>query len=272
MARDPTEDHSKLLPEQLDELWQRVEAGELDEDEFDSRNTELLRQYRDTWTGALLLEGRSSLKQSLLAELDLYFGEGSSAETESRCRDAAGAVPKEWRRSVDGSRASIEAFYDESVTYLYDLMWWHTLEDDDDPLAYVLALHFAARHGCHRYLDFGAGVGSGSILFARHGMEVTHADLIDTKIASLPPRSFQLVTAMDTLEHLVDPVETIEQLWECLEPGGYLYGRFWTKPEDSRPQHIVRDFGPTLERMSALGFVQVWRDDWLWGHQVFRKT
>jgi SAM-dependent methyltransferase len=172
-------------------------------------------------------------------------------------------------------------------------MWWHTLEDDDDPLAYVMALEFAAAHGCDRYLDFGAGVGSGSILFARHGMDVAHADLssvalafsrwrierrglpvsmIDTKVASLPPSSFQLVTAMDTLEHLVDPVETIEQLWECLEPGGYLFGRFWTKPEDQRPQHIVRDFGPTLERMSALGFVEVWQDNWLWGHKVFRKS
>ena len=282
-----------LLPEQLDALWRRVEAGELSEEEFDVRYRELLGEYRDTWEHALLLEGHSSLKDSLLAELDQYLGGGNLSETEARSREAAGALPGEWERVVDGSRASIEAFYDQSVTYLYDLMWWHNLEVDDDPLAYVMALRLAEREGCHRSLDFGGGVGSGSILFARHGMEVTYADLssvalafskwrfelrglsvkmIDTKVEPLPSESFQIVTALDTLEHLVDPVETIEQLWKCLEPGGVLFGRFNTRPEDTRPQHIVRDFGPTLERMSALGFVEVWRDNWRWGHQAFRKS
>jgi SAM-dependent methyltransferase len=282
-----------LLPEQLDALWRRVEAGELSEEEFDVRYRELLGHYRDAWEHALLLEGHSSLKDSLVAELDQYLGGGNPSETEARCREAAGALPTQWKKVVDGSRASIEAFYDQSLTYLYDLMWWHNLEDDDDPLAYVLALRFAAGQGWHRSLDFGGGVGSGSILFARHGMEVTYADLssvslafskwrfelrdlsvtmIDTKVEPLPSESFQIVTALDTLEHLVDPLETIEQLWNCLEPGGVLFGRFYTKPEDTRPQHIVRDFGPTLERMSALGFVEVWRDNWLWGHQAFRKS
>ena len=38
------------------------------------------------------------------------------------------------------------------------------------------------------------------------------------------------------------------------------------------PQHIVTDFGPTFSRLRELGFVEVWRDSWLWGHQVFQKT
>jgi SAM-dependent methyltransferase len=96
--------------------------------------------------------------------------------------------------------------------------------------------------------------------------------MIDTKVDRLPSESFQMVLAMDTLEHLVDPIETIERLWECLEPGGILLGRLYTDPRDTRPQHIVRDFGPTIERMNALGFVEVWRDKWLWGHQAFRKS
>jgi 2-polyprenyl-3-methyl-5-hydroxy-6-metoxy-1,4-benzoquinol methylase len=283
----------ELLPEQLDALWRRVENAELSHEEFDETYTRLLARYRDMWEQALLLDGHTSLKESLLAEVGMYLGLESLIEAERRCREAAKAVQSQWReRVVDGSRASIEAFYDESMSYIYDLMWWHNLQDDDDPLAYVLALRFANRQGWHRCLDFGAGVGSGSILFARHGMEITNADIssallafnrwrfelrhlpvavIDTKVSGLPPESFQMVTAMDTLEHLADPVETVERLWECLEPGGVLYGRFNTKPNDNRPQHIVRDFGPTLERMKALGFVEVWRDEWLWGHQAFQK-
>jgi ubiquinone/menaquinone biosynthesis C-methylase UbiE len=282
-----------LAPDQLDALWKRVEKGELGQEEFDEAYAWLIADYWETWEQALVLDGHSSLKRSLLAELDMYFGLGDLAETERRCREAATDQQVQWRARVDeGSRASIEAFYDENVTCLYDLMWWHNLKDDDDPLAYVLALLVAKRRGCRKCLDFGAGVGSGSILFARHGMEVTSADVssveiafstwrfelrnlpvrvIDTKIETLPPDKFEMVTAMDMIEHLVDPAETIEKLWESLAPGGILLGRFNLKPDDKRPQHIVRDFGPTLERMKGLGFVEVWRDEWLWGHQAFQK-
>ena len=283
----------ELVSDQLRALWRRVEAHELSWEQYEAERLGLLDRYREIWEHALVLEGHSSLKDSLVAELDLYAGRGDVSETETRCRQAATVLMHEWReRVIEGDRASIEAFYNENVTCIYDLMWWHNLDVDDDPLAYVLALHLASRRGCHRCLDFGAGVGSGSILLARHGMEVTSADissvmlaftgwrfelrdlpvkLIDTKVDPLPANSFQLVTAMDSLEHLVDPVETVETLWECLEPSGLLIGRFHMKPGDYRPQHIVRDFAPTLQRMAELGFVEIWRDEWLWGHQAFEK-
>ena len=31
------------------------------------------------------------------------------------------------------------------------------------------------------------------------------------------------------------------------------------------------DFAPTFARLRELGFVEAWRDEWLWGHQVFQK-
>jgi 2-polyprenyl-3-methyl-5-hydroxy-6-metoxy-1,4-benzoquinol methylase len=153
-------------------------------------------------------------------------------------------------------------------------------------------LHLARQHGAQRYLDFGAGVGSGGILFARHGFTVTLADIsstllgfsqwrlgrrqlpasyIDLKVSQLPHNAFDFVTAMDVFEHLVDPVETVEHLWHALKPGGFLYARISAEADEDRPQHIVQDFGPTLTRMQALGLVQVWQDEWLWGHQVFQK-
>jgi hypothetical protein len=81
-----------------------------------------------------------------------------------------------------------------------------------------------------------------------------------------------MITAMDVFEHLSHPVETVEHLWEALTPGGFLYARISAEPDEDRPQHIARDFGPTFERMRALGFIEVWRDEWLWGHQVFQKS
>jgi 2-polyprenyl-3-methyl-5-hydroxy-6-metoxy-1,4-benzoquinol methylase len=172
-------------------------------------------------------------------------------------------------------------------------MWWHTLSEDSTPLAYVTALQFAQQHSCQRYLDFGAGVGSGGILFARHGFGVTLADIsspllhfsqwrlkqrqlpaqcLDLKTGALPRHAFDIVTAMDVFEHLVDPVETLAQLHQALQPGGFLFARLAAEVDEDRPQHIVQDFAPTFERLRTLGFVQVWQDDWLWGHQVFRKA
>ena len=174
-------------------------------------------------------------------------------------------------RQVDpGDRHSIEQFYDASQATIYELMWWHTLGDDASPLAYVTALHFARQQGCRSYLDFGSGVGSGAMLFARHGFEVTLADIsstllgfsqwrlerrrlpaayIDLKTCQLPRQAFDFMTAMDVFEHLVEPVETVERLWDALKPGGFLYARISAECDEDRPQHIVQDFGPTFERM-----------------------
>jgi len=176
---------------------------------------------------------------------------------------------------------------------LYELAWWHTLNEDESPLAYVVALHFAHQHACRRVLDFGAGIGSGAILFARNGLAVTLADIsspllqfsewrfrqrklpaqfIDMKHHTLPEEGFDLVTAMDVFEHLVEPLQAVDRLSDTLRPGGLLFGRFNVEPDDERSEHIVRDFAPVFRRMEERGLVQVWEDQWLWGHQAFRKA
>ena len=261
---------------------------------FTSEQERLLDDYRRTWADALILEGHPTLRESLLAELGTYMSCADPAEIEARCARAVAVLKSEWRaKVVPGSRDSIEQFYDESQNTIYELMWWHTLTEDASPLSYVTALHFARHHGGRHYLDFGAGVGSGSILFARHGFDVTLADIsstllrfsewrldrrrlpatyVDLKASELPAGTFDLVTAMDVFEHLVDPVGTVDRLAATLRAGGFLYARIAAEADEDRPQHIVHDFGPTFERLKALGFVRVWQDEWLWGHQVFQKS
>jgi SAM-dependent methyltransferase len=284
----------KLLPDQLKALWQAVDQQRLTVEAFTHEQERLLAAYRQTWEQALLLGGERDLSASLLAELGSYVQCMDMAEIQRRCGQAVTTLKGEWQEKVDPhDRQSVEQFYDASQTTIYELMWWHTLSDDASPLAYVTALHFAQQRGCRSYLDFGAGVGSGAILFARHGLAVTLADIsstllgfsrwrlerrrlpaayIDLKADELPRQAFDLVTAMDVFEHLVDPVETVEQLWGALKPGGFLYARISAECDEDRPQHIVHDFRPTFARMRALGFVQVWQDEWLWGHQVFQKS
>jgi SAM-dependent methyltransferase len=283
-----------LLPDQLRALWQSVEQGQLTHEAFQQEQERLLAAYCDTWKNALLLAGQTDLQASILAELSAYTHCDDLAQVKEACLSAVTTLKDEWGAQVEpGNRQSVEQFYDQSQTTMYELMWWHTLVEDNSPLAYVTALQFAQRHGCRTYLDFGAGVGSGGILFARHGFAVTLADIstallqcsewrlqqrqlpatyIDLKARRLPKDAFDLVTAMDVFEHLVDPVETVDHLCDALKPGGFLFARISDDENEDRPQHIVRDFGPTFERLRELGFVHVWEDTWLWGHQVFRKA
>jgi mycofactocin glycosyltransferase len=282
-----------LLPDQLKALWHRVDRQELGPAEAQREQDRLLAAYRDIWRDALCLGAHRDLPESLLAELGAYVNE-DPAEVRRRCSHALAALKGEWQGTVvPGDRRSVEQYYDASQTLLYELTWWHTLSEDSTPLAYVTALQFAQQHGCRTYLDFGAGVGSGGILFARSGLAVTLADissplldfsrwrleqrglaarLVDLKAEPLPGDTFDLVTAMDVFEHLVDPVATLDQLWASLKPGGFLFARLAAEVDEDRPQHIVQDFEPTFARLRTLGLIQVWQDDWLWGHRVFRRT
>ena len=89
---------------------------------------------------------------------------------------------------------------------------------------------------------------------------------------ALPADTYDVITAMDVFEHLTDPVGAVEDLTRALRPGGYLYGRFHGETDAQRPQHIVCDFTPTFARLADLGMREVWRDGWLWGHQVFQRV
>ena len=285
----------KLLPDRLRELWAQGSGQHARPEDLWEEQQRLIGTYQTLWADALRCEGHSGLKESLLAEISEYTGCTDLHQIEQRCRGAVEAVRDEWHdKGTDSAdRAAVETFYDQTEAYIFDLMWWHTLEDDPSPLAYVVAMKFAQQHGCTRYLDFGAGVGSAGIVFARHGFDVTLADisanllrcaawrlqrrglaagLLDLKTDSLPAARYDMVTAIDVWEHLVDPLATVDHLAEAIVPGGFLFGRFAAESDSNYPQHIITDFAPTFQRLGDRGFREVWRDDWLWGHQVFQKT
>ncbi len=283
----------KLIPDQLKDLWQSVEKGQITYGEFAQDQERLIDRYRRRWGLALALDGHEDLQESIVAELALCLGQHDLTRVRHRCTSALADIKGEWEGKVDQcDRGSVEQFYNESQPMIYELMWWHTLCDDTSPLAYVAALHFAEQRKCRSCLDFGCGVGSGGILFGTNGMSVTMADIsstmldfsrrrfairgidasfVDLKTEVLPKETFDMVTAMDVFEHLVDPVGAIEQIAQAIIPGGYLFGRFHAELDEDRPHHIVLNFGPTLECLEGKGFKEVWRDDWLWGHQVFQK-
>jgi 2-polyprenyl-3-methyl-5-hydroxy-6-metoxy-1,4-benzoquinol methylase len=283
-----------LGPELLNKLWQAVERKEATEEEYARAEVKMMDAYSSVWRQSLLLEGHSDLQESLVSELSRYLGCADLAEVRRRCQGAVRAIKEAWNEKTHRStnRTAVEEFYDHNQAMLYELMWWHSLDEDIDPLGYVTALYFAQRHGCRRYLDFGAGVGAGGILFACHGFDVTLADIssallnfskwrldlrklegeyIDLKAQGFPREAFDFVTAMDVFEHLFDPVGAVDDLGRAMKPGAYLFARLQADANEDRPLHIVKDFKPVFKRLAALGFKEVWRDDWVWGHHVFQK-
>ncbi len=282
-----------LLPQQLAATWKEVERGRLTAGDYERERERLLEEYRQQWRRALMLPGRRDLVTSLTGELADHLGV-APAQVIRRGRESAERIEREWKEEVrPGSPGSIERFYDRAEVHLHELTWWHTLAEDDSPLAYVVALRFAQAHHHHDYLDFGSGVGSAGVLFASAGFSVCLADIssallefsrrrlearglrarhLDLKHERLPVEAFDMVTAMDVFEHLVDPVAAVDELWRALRPGGFLFGRFAATADDPRSEHIVTDFGPVFERLERLGMAQVWEDGWLWGHQAFQKA
>lgn len=283
----------KLVPDQVKELWQLAAQQHRSSEDCQIEQERLIDTYRSIWKNALCLETHQDLPESILYELGQYMECEDVAEIRRQCQLSVSTLKTEWQQNVAvGDRKSVEKYYDESQTTIYELMWWHSLSEDSSPLAYVTALELSQQQGCRHYLDFGAGVGSGGILFARNGLDVTLADIssplqrfsqwrlkkrklsaqfVDLKVDSLPNSAFDMVTAMDVFEHLVDPVETIERLSDTLKPGGFFFARLASEVDENRPQHIIQDFKPTFEHLQKLGFVQIWEDDWLWGHVVFQK-
>ena len=283
-----------ILPDELKRLWGEVDAKRLTLESFTAAQERLVGEYRTLWRDALILPGEPDLETSLLHEVAEYARLSDLDFVRDRCRLASETLKDQWETTVDADdRLSVERFYHASDAYIYELMWWHTLADDESPLAYVTALDFGNRHHCRRYLDFGSGVGSGAILFARHGYSVALGDIsapllefartrltrrgigahyLDLTRDPLPAASFDFVTAMDVFEHLAEPEAVVDALAGALVPGGYLFGRFHADPDPLRPQHIVLNFDATFRRLRERGFEEVWRDEWLWGHQVFKKT
>ncbi|MGH6817118.1 MAG: class I SAM-dependent methyltransferase [Hyphomicrobiaceae bacterium] len=285
--------HEKPLATQLRELWSRVDAKEITGDVAMAQQERLLDCYRQVWAQALLIKGETDLTHSTLQELAIRRGTDDLRSVRRRCEDSVKSLKRAWDDDVPTVDAlHVERFYDRTELFIDELMWWHTLNDDQTPLAYVTALQFATAHRLSKVLDFGSGVGSGGLLFVQHGCDVTLGDIsslmlefcawrfqqrhltarfIDLKTEQLPKQAFDFITAMDVFEHLTNPVDTVDILAEALKPGGYIFGRFASEIDPDRPMHLVQNFQPVFDRLNETGFAKVWRDDWLWGHQVFRK-
>lgn len=138
------------------------------------------------------------------------------------------------------SEDEINNFYESTDAYLYDLIAAHSFMWERNQWR-RLALSTLIRLGCQSVLDYGAGAGYDSLLFAKAGLEATCFDVnkylleyiqhsaaikgLDLQITqdlhSLPEKSFDAVYCTEVLEHVPNPPQVLENVSRLLKDNGY---------------------------------------------------
>lgn len=243
---------------------------------------------RTSWEQALLLPGQPDLASSLVHELAAYLGT-PPAEVAERCRSATMDLAAAWEARAPVGPQSITGFYRQGDDYLYELSWWHALAEDESALVQVVVLEQARAHGCRQALDFGSGIGALGLLLARHGIDVTLAEVnpalqdyarwrfgqrmlaacfVDPEAGPLPEAAYDLVSAIDVLEHLPDPGAALCQLAATLRPGGVLVVHAPDQADPLRPMHLWHE----PERLyAALPAAGLWLEQVTAGALVLRR-
>jgi transcription initiation factor TFIIIB Brf1 subunit/transcription initiation factor TFIIB len=72
-------------------------------------------------------------------------------------------------------------------------------------------------------LDYGSGPGPTlSVMFEELGYSMDIYDCFYAKDKSVLQRRYDFVTATEVVEHFNDPAYSLDLMWQCLKPGGYL--------------------------------------------------
>ena len=232
----------------------------------------MIEKHVSTWHQALLLPGETDLVESGIRELAEYFGI-SLPEARHACESSLEDSKREWDVAERRTPEQVVAFYRHTRSYLFEHIWWHATDVETNS-SNAAILDYATARGAGEYLDFGSGVGSNAILFAKHGYHVVLADVsltmldfarwrlerrgikaeyIDLNLQPLPRGRFDLVTAVDVCEHLVDPGAELKRLGRALAPRGALIFNYRAGIDEDRPMHILATATPVLRSIRRNG-------------------
>jgi 2-polyprenyl-3-methyl-5-hydroxy-6-metoxy-1,4-benzoquinol methylase len=222
------------------------------------------------WRENLIINSSLALSENLCRELAEYENIAIS-EANRRLSICKQELNYEWQKI---GRNNPLAFYQNTRWYLYDLTLYHSNFGPHEEVFAVLS--FCLSLGLTKILDFGAGIGSNSIIFAKAGLRVTladvspilldyarwrfkkrglEADFITLGQTALASESFDAVIATDVFEHLTDPKKEIRQIASCLSDGGWLFFNITETQGGTHPMHICKAFN-ILRHLRCSGFVK----------------
>lgn len=160
---------------------------------------------------------------------------------------------KSWKEVKPDTNNEIEDWYSNTNAYIYDLAIFHRREVGKEVSFYegitLPAIEFA--HGKNlKVLDFGGGIGTMCFWLVKEGHDVSYYDLnsVTSDFAkfrntkhnmpikfysetNLPTDTYDFITMVDVVEHLIDIPETLERVANLINSGGTLFIT-WTFPQN----------------------------------------
>jgi len=232
-----------------------------------------IEHFRD----ALSLKGAGSVRQSVLDDLSTFFHIDPD-ECARRCIEWEQWTLDEWHRQRRDTVDAITAFYHETQSWAFDLLWYAYLQAEGYayPVSVAIAQTIPAARAGARHLDYGSGVGVTSQLFARLGYRTELADIstsllrfarfrlerrgdeasyLDLNNDQPASNSYDVITAIDTLVHVPDVPGTARALHRALREGGLLFANFDVRPKSAEnAAFLYEDDLPLRWELQRAGF------------------
>lgn len=239
-----------------------------------------IEHYQKQWLKEICLSPDKDAAVNFIDELEAYSGL-PRPEVEKLFYNGTEAFAKEWESYRDAPEGRAR-FYDESFTQIFFVMHNSALRvGNSSPFLYLYARDMAKRLGMKRYLDYGAGTGSGALFFAKENIETTAADLsrrmldfaewrfkrrgfsarfLDMKKEALPEKTFDMITCFHVLQHVEDPLALMRQLRGALKEGGILIVNGTLEKDPERPMQPDHGGKQMTRKFRSVGLQILWKE------------
>ncbi|MGE0132039.1 MAG: class I SAM-dependent methyltransferase [Blastocatellales bacterium] len=166
-----------------------------------------------------------------------------------------------WRQADPKTPEQMRQFYQRTELYIWELSKWHASEsycEYKDRVAWAIKNFPPETYP--KVLDFGSGIATASLEFAKAGYQVTLADVpgetlafarhrfrrrglpcsiveVTTDIPDLPS-GFDVVISFDVLEHVPNAEGVMRRLVRAIRPGGVTIIAACFDDQGEHPQHL----------------------------------
>ena len=207
------------------------------------------------------------LVATLADDLGTFTGQ-SPTTTWTAMREGMAVVAQMWETWPQ----SEEKFYlnpQVGVGYALDLAWWHSHGGG--------GLEHASGLAGKRVLDYGSGIGTFALIAARDGAQVEAWEvnpwlreftqfraqqhgLNVTLLTDEPTGQYDAIMCWHVLEHLSDPLQTLQKFRSMLSPNGVLIMQADFHSEDGHPMHHTMTEAEVAALLRSAGLVSVGED------------